>query len=73
MSSARLEEVAARYDALAAELESARDHARTAASHFRAGEVPRGCAHAFALEGHLHKVRAELDALAMLHAERSQP
>ena len=48
-----LELQAGRFETIAFELEAALTHARIAASHLRQGEVPRGCAHAFALEGHL--------------------
>ena len=73
MTTDRLHDVAERYEAVAAELRRAAEHAETAAGHFRTGEVPRGCAHAFALEGH---ARVALDAVAQLskrHAERSRP
>ena len=73
MTADRLREVADRYESLVRDLERARDHARTAARHFHEGEVPRGCAHAFAIEGHVRKVMAQLEALSILHAERSDP
>ena len=40
-------------DEIVAELEKAVAHAKTAASHFRSGEVPRGCAHTLAVDGHI--------------------
>lgn len=68
-----LEEVAIRYDALAAELDSAAAHARRAASHFRSRELARGPAHAFSVYGHLRNAMDKLDVLARLHADRSEP
>ncbi|HEY9839689.1 MAG: hypothetical protein ACAI44_39005 [Candidatus Sericytochromatia bacterium] len=67
-----LEAQAERFERIALELEQAAAHARTAAGHFRQGEVPRGCAHAFALEGHLVNARAELAAAAVKHSEKSR-
>ncbi|PKL74862.1 MAG: hypothetical protein CVV27_18345 [Candidatus Melainabacteria bacterium HGW-Melainabacteria-1] len=68
-----LETQAAHFDAIATELEQALSHARIAARHLRDGEVPRGCAHAFALEGHLLQARQSLDAAARLHARKARP
>ena len=61
------------FDAIAAESDRLATHARVAAGHFRAGEIPRGAAHAFALEGHLIAARRLLDDAAILHAARSVP
>jgi hypothetical protein len=61
------------YDEIAAELDRAAAHARTTAQHFRAGEVPRASAHAWALQGHLREVQERLDAQSREHARRSQP
>jgi hypothetical protein len=48
-------------------------HARTAAKHFEAREVPRGCAHIVAVEGHLLKARRMLDGVAEVHAAHAVP
>jgi hypothetical protein len=61
------------YDEVAAELDLAAAHARTAAQHFRAGDVPRAAAHAWALHGHLREAENRLDAQSREHARRSQP
>ena len=61
------------YDKVAAELDQAAAHARTTAQHFRAGEVPRASAHAWALQGHLREAQERLDAQSREHARRSQP
>jgi hypothetical protein len=67
------EQVAAQYEAAAAELELAMRHLRTAAQHFRERNVPRGCAHAFAAQGHLFNAEHTIKDLAILHASRSNP
>ena len=56
-------------DAVAHELEQAAAHARLAAEHYRNGEIPRGPAHGFSIEGHLVNARAALDEVASLHAK----
>ena len=68
-----LETQARHFERIAAELERAREHARTAAAHFRRGEVPPGCAHALAMEGHLLQVRDDYAAAARLHATKAEP
>jgi hypothetical protein len=67
----RLEAAAQLYDDAAVELERAVAHCRTAAGHFRDGEIPRGAAHALAARGHLLTAEARLDDQARAHAERS--
>lgn len=52
----------------ATQLDTAAAHLRTAAGHFDGGEVPRGCAHTFAAEGHLAAVRRALEIASELHA-----
>ena len=52
------------YDAAAEELDQAAAHCRTAARHFRDGEVPRAAAHA---------ADRSLDDQAREHARRSTP
>lgn len=52
---------------IADELEMAAKHARIAADHFRSGEVPRGCAHTLATEGHLLSAEDLLKAVALAH------
>ena len=68
----RLEEVARRYEQAAAECEVAALHLRTTARHFRDGEVPRGCAHAWAAWGHISGGERLLRETAELHASRSR-
>jgi hypothetical protein len=68
-----LESSAKLYDVAAAELELAAQHCRTAASHLRAGEVPRGAAHAWAARGHLLEADDRLGSQAREHAARSVP
>lgn len=65
-------EVAQQYEQIAAELEAAAKHLRITAQHFREREVPRGCAHTFAAQGHLHQAQTQLATLAVLHASHSQ-
>ena len=67
----KLEAAAARFDALSLELEKARAHCAVAAAHFRAQEVPRGCAHAIAIRGHLLAASELLDAFAKAHSAQA--
>jgi hypothetical protein len=68
-----LEEAASLYDAAADELEQAAKHCRTAATHFRDQEVPRGAAHAWAAYGHIRAAEDSLDRQARTHASKSNP
>ena len=67
------EDQAKRLDIIAVEAERLAEHARVAATHFRNGEVPRGAAHTFSVEGHVLNIRTELDLIAREHAARSRP
>jgi len=62
---------ASRYEQCADELEAAARHLRVAAGHFRGGEIPRGCAHAFAAHGHAVNGNRLLEENAVLHASKS--
>jgi hypothetical protein len=73
MSEERLRQVAERFDRIADALRLAAEHAATAGRHFRDADVPRGCAHALALEGHLRSAMDEVARISKLHAERSNP
>jgi hypothetical protein len=68
-----LDETANLYDTVAAELELAAQHCRTAAQHARDREVPRMTAHAWAARGHLLAAQESLDGQAREHARRSEP
>ena len=68
-----LEPSAGLFDSAAEELERAAEHCRTAASHFRDGEVPRGAAHAWAAAGHVRSAQESLDEQARIHAGKSNP
>lgn len=61
------------FERAAAELDRAATHCRTAASHFRACEVPRGGAHAWAAFGHLREAEDTLEQQAKIHARTSVP
>lgn len=67
------EAAAARYERPAGELERAAEPARVEATHYRDRNVPRGCAHAFAVQGHMRSAQGLLDELAVLHASKSRP
>ncbi|MEJ7570170.1 MAG: hypothetical protein WKF41_18135 [Gaiellaceae bacterium] len=71
--SEKLEVAAALFDSAANDLEEAAKHCRTAAGRFRAGEVPRGAAHAWAAHGHVRTALESLDAQAREHARESNP
>jgi len=62
-----LEAQAKRLLQIAEELERAVAHAKIAANHFKSGEVPRGCAHTFAIEGHMRVVTEILSVAAKEH------
>ena len=66
-------DVATRYQRLAEECEKAAAHARVAAQHHLAGEIPRGPAHGLSVEGHLVRARQLLDQIAEIHADHSRP
>jgi hypothetical protein len=68
-----LEATAALYDEVAKELDLAAKHCRTASSHFRNKEVPRGAAHAWAAYGHLMEAQERMRAQAREHARHSVP
>ena len=68
-----LQAAARLFDGAAEELELAARHCRTAASHMRAEEVPRGAAHAWAAHGHVRAADALLDEQARVHARKSNP
>jgi hypothetical protein len=67
MMSDKHEAVAQRFDDLIPELEKALKHCQIAARHFRSKEVPRGCAHAMAMQGHLQIAADWLDEFAKIH------
>ncbi len=67
----RLEAAALLYESAADEFELAAAHARRAAEHFRAGDVPRGTAHAWASLGHLRTAEDRLMVQAREHRERA--
>jgi hypothetical protein len=67
-----LESQARRADQIGEELEKAAAHARTAAGHFRSGEVPRGCAHSVAVQGHLIAAEELLGLIARLHCLKAR-
>jgi hypothetical protein len=61
------------YDEVAKQLDLAAQHCRTASTHFRDHEVPRGAAHAWAAYGHLLEAQERMRAQAREHAQRSVP
>lgn len=65
-------EAAARFEDVAREFELAAKHSRIAAAHFREGDVPRGCAHAFASQGHASNADAFLNEAAKTHAAKAR-
>ncbi|MBK7963369.1 MAG: hypothetical protein IPK04_20560 [Bdellovibrionales bacterium] len=69
----KLEEQARRLDEILKELEMAVAHVKTAAAHFRSGEVPRGCAHTVALEGHMIVAGEFLKEISKTHRLAARP
>ncbi len=61
------------FEEAARELDAASGHLLATARHFREGEIPRGCAHAYAAEGHMLVARQIVEARAVQHARRSVP
>jgi len=66
-------DAAAAYQRAAEAAEQAAAHARTAARHMKDGDGGRGAAHAFAAQGHIVAAAEQLEDLAKIHAQRSQP
>jgi phosphoribosylformimino-5-aminoimidazole carboxamide ribotide isomerase len=64
-------DAAERYQRLAAELDRAGAHAKTAARRLLAGELGRGNAHGLATMGHMTKAQRMMDDLAVDAADRS--
>jgi len=67
------EAIAACFASAAEETALASEHYRRAAKRFRAGRVPRGCAHALAAFGHLREARRAARAAAAIHADLAEP
>lgn len=68
-----LEVMALEFEKAAKELELAAKHCLVAADHYRNGEVPRGCAHAFAAIGHNSSASKILMERAQFHATKARP
>lgn len=68
MAQMQRKEVAELFALAANELEKAAQHFRIAAEHFRNGEVPNGCAHAFAAQGHLRQADETHGHASTIHA-----
>ena len=66
-STDRNELQAKNFDEIVTELEKAIAHARVAAVHFGSGEVPRGCAHAPGVDGHIQVANEALSQVARRH------
>ncbi|MGZ8741250.1 MAG: hypothetical protein ACXWZ8_11710, partial [Gaiellaceae bacterium] len=66
-----LESAARLCEEVAAELDLAAQHCRTAARHFRDGEVPRAAAHAWAAHGHVLEADERLSRQAREHASEA--
>jgi hypothetical protein len=71
MSENTLEAAALEYEWAMRELEGAAKHLQVTANHFRAGEVPRGCAHLIATLGHIKNAESVLERMMVLHAAKS--
>ena len=67
------EQQARSLDEIVAELEKAIAHSKTAAAHFRSGEVPRGCAHTLAVDGHIQTASEALSQIAKRHRLAATP
>jgi len=59
------------FEEAAQELERAAKHFSVAAQHFREKEIPRGCAHAFAAQGHIKNAQEKNAAASKIHAGRA--
>ena len=68
-----LEKTAEKLDIIALELEKALAHCKTASAHFTNKEVPRGCAHILAMQGHLASAEQLQKEIAIVHASRAIP
>jgi hypothetical protein len=61
------------FEEAAVELSRAAEHFRTAATHFRNRDIPRGCAHACSAQGHIEIAQAKHRHWLQVHAARSTP
>ncbi|MDJ0790139.1 MAG: hypothetical protein QNK05_25375 [Myxococcota bacterium] len=55
----------------AEEFRRAAAHLDVAAKHFERNDIPRGCAHAFAAQGHQSRGSAALHEATRIHADHS--
>lgn len=67
-----LKNQAAKLKLITEELESALKHSKIASEHFVNSEVPRACAHALALEGHIIAIAELLAEIAKFHRTKAK-
>jgi hypothetical protein len=73
VSTNEFSKVIAEIEDLMKELEAALAHSRTARDHYGAADVPRACAHLWAMQGHLTLAERRAAGLAQLHAGKAKP
>lgn len=65
------EDIAKAFEESAAELEKAAAHCRIAATRYHAQDVPSGCAHAFASQGHISRAQKLIASNAEIHSDHA--
>lgn len=58
---------------VARELREAAKHAEVVAKHFAEKEIPRGCAHAGAVQGHIAAADELIKAFVLEHRKHAKP
>ena len=66
------DQIAEMLEKAADELDLAMQHFRVATQHYRDRLIPRGCAHAFAAEGHMRNATALSDQVSQIHASHAR-
>ena len=70
--SIKLEDQAAIFEEIVVELDKALSHSKICVDHFNNKEVPRACAHSFALEGHMVNITNLLNQAKVNHSVKAQ-
>ncbi|MCO4780696.1 MAG: hypothetical protein KC646_00120 [Candidatus Cloacimonetes bacterium] len=60
------------FSEISKQLEDALIHSKITEGHFNDKNVPRACAHAFALDGHLVKIKQLLDKAKLNHSTQAK-
>ena len=67
------DKIASDFLKIAQELADASKHAEVASRHFSNKEVPRGCAHVAAIQGHILVVENLIEEFQITHSKHAKP